>query len=195
MANKDKPFGFRPVRHLNGNPWNGQFNMYYIAALYGTALYVGDAVSSAGSADTLGKYATIARGATTTYVRGVIIGFSNTPNLAADVTDLTTVYSPALTAGYAAVVDDPDVIFQVQEDNDSENMEADDVGRNFDYTTTAGSAVTGLSAMELDSSDNNTTALPCRLMGLSDIPGNAMGDYAVWDVLFVMHELRSTTGV
>ena len=29
MANADRPNGFRPVKNLNGAPWNGQFNKYY----------------------------------------------------------------------------------------------------------------------------------------------------------------------
>lgn len=193
MANSNRPMGFTPVRHLNGNPWNGQFNMYYEPG--SIALYIGDAVRSAGSADTLGKYATLVRGAAATAVRGVVIGFSDTPYLAADVTDLSRVYKPATTAKYVAVVDDPDVIFEVQEDSDSENMEADDVGRNFKLTTTAGSSTTGLSGMQLDSDDNHTTALPCRILGLVDRPDNKLGAKAKWNILFVMHELRSTTGI
>ncbi len=193
MANSDRPMGFTPVRHLNGNPWNGQFHMYYEPG--SAALYIGDAVKSGGSADTLGKYATLARATETAAVRGVVIGFSNTPYLTADVTDLSRVYKAAATSLYVAVVDDPDVIFEVQEDSEGENMEADDIGLNFDLTTTAGSTTTGLSGMELDSSDNNTTALPCRILGLVDRPDNKLGANAKWNILFVMHELRSTTGI
>lgn len=191
MANSNRPMGFTPVRHLNGNPWNGQFNMYYEPG--SIALYIGDAVRSAGSSDTLGKYATLIRGDTTTAVRGVVIGFSDTPYLAADVTDLSRVYKPATIAKYVAVVDDPDVIFEVQEDSDGENIAADDVGLTFKLTTDAGSATTGLSGMELDSSDKGSTR-PCRLLGLVDRPDNKLGADAKWNILFAMHELRSTTG-
>ena len=50
MANSDAPSGFKPVKHLNGNPWNGKVNVYYIPATDGTATFIGDAVKSAGSA-------------------------------------------------------------------------------------------------------------------------------------------------
>ncbi len=197
MANVDRPSGFSPVRHLNGNPWNGQFNMYYVSSGDGTSLFIGDPVRTAGSADTLGKYATMQQAAAGEAVRGVVIGFSNTPNVAADVTNLSRAYRALNTAMYVAVVDDPDVIFEVQEDTaTSTNLLATDVGINVDFVTgSAGSTATGLSDFELNSDSTNTTALPCRLLGLVDRPDNVLGAYARWNILFVEHEFRGTAGI
>ena len=51
MANANRPSGFTPVRNINGSTWNGQGNIYSIAASYGTALYIGDPVISSGTSD------------------------------------------------------------------------------------------------------------------------------------------------
>jgi len=194
MANSDKASGLIPVMHLNGNPYNGQYRMYYVPSSDGTALYMNDLVVSAGSADTSGKFATVTRFTGTAPVRGVIVGFSNTPYLTVDVTDLTRVYRPASTAMYVAVCDDPDVIFECQEDSDAENMEAGDVGATADITATAGSTTTGLSGMEIDSSSISDVAQDCKILGLVDRPDNALGANAKWLVLLNNHELRVTTG-
>ena len=37
MANTSRPNGFRPVKYLNGTPWNGAFRIYAIPAAEGTA--------------------------------------------------------------------------------------------------------------------------------------------------------------
>lgn len=197
MANVDRPSGFSPVRHLNGNPWNGQFNMYYVASGNVTALYIGDPVRTAGAADTLGKYATMQQAAAGEAVRGIVIGFSNTPHVAADVTNLSRAYRPGETAMYVAVVDDPDVIFEIQEDSlTATNLLATDVGMNVDFVSpSSGSTSTGLSNFELNSDSASASVLPCRLLGLVDRPDNVLGDYARWNILFVEHEFRGTAGI
>ena len=78
MANSDSPFGFKPVKHLNGNPWNGKVNVYYIPSTDNTATFVGDAVKLAGSADATGKYPTVAQAAATNAICGVVVGFGST---------------------------------------------------------------------------------------------------------------------
>ena len=61
MANSDTPFGFRPVKHLSGAPWNGKANVYYIPATDNTAVFNGDAVKSAGAADGTGRFRLLLR--------------------------------------------------------------------------------------------------------------------------------------
>jgi hypothetical protein len=41
MANPDKPFGFRVVKHLDGAPFNGALKRYSIAVGEGTATFRG----------------------------------------------------------------------------------------------------------------------------------------------------------
>ena len=77
MANLDTISGFKPVGHLLGGPWNGKVNAYYVPVGNATALFKGDAVKSAGSADASGKYPTVAQAAAGEVIRGVIIGFGD----------------------------------------------------------------------------------------------------------------------
>ena len=54
MANANRPTGLSPVRSIN-SPWEGQANVYSIAAGYGTALAIGDPVISSGTASADGS--------------------------------------------------------------------------------------------------------------------------------------------
>ncbi|MCP4613026.1 MAG: hypothetical protein GY845_30400 [Planctomycetes bacterium] len=194
MANADKPMGAVPVGHLNGSPWNGKFRMYYVPSTDSTAIFIGDFVKSAGSADATGKYPTVAQAAAGDAIRGVVIGFASQPQVAFDVTDLGRAYRPASTAMYAAVVDDPDVIFEVQEDSDAGAIAATAIGNNADVVVGSGDTTTGLSAMELDSSDVATSTAQLRILGVVDREDNELGTNAKLLVLINEHELKSTTG-
>ena len=195
MANIDKPSGLKPDRYLNGSPWNGKARMYYCRSDYAVALFIGDTVKSGGSADALGKYATVEQAAATNVIRGVVIGFSDQPHVAFDADNLYRKYKPASTAMYCLVVDDPDVIFEIQEDNADNDIDADMVGLNTDLVSTAGDTASGISKFELDSSGTGTGTAQLRIFGLVDREDNAMGTYAKWEVLINEHELKSVTGV
>src|SRR3990172_8122461 len=131
MANANRPSGFTPVGYLNGSPWNGKANMYAIAASYGTALAIGDPVISAGSANSDGL-ATIAIGAGTGALRGVIVGLGRYEGLTANPSNLDITYRPASDPNtwYAMVVDDPNVIFEIQEESNGTALAATEVGLN-----------------------------------------------------------------
>lgn len=195
MANVNRPGGLKPVRHLNGMPWNGKARMYSIAAGYAVNMFVGDAVISGGSANASGKYPTVQCAIAGGNIRGVAIAFSDQPFIAVNQDNLNQAYHAASTAGYCLVVDDPNVIFEIQEDNVANDIDADMVGLNTDLVATAGSTTTGQSAMELDSSGTGTAAAQLRILGLSNKEDNDLGTHAKWDVLINEHELKSTTGV
>jgi len=196
MANQDSPSGLKPVKHLNGNPWNGVANMYSIPVGNAAAIFIGDAVVSEGSADATGKYPSIAG-----YVsgggnlRGVVIGFSDQPFMAFDTSDLDRKYCPATTAMYALVVDDPDVIFEIQENNAGGDLAATEVGGNADIAVTAGNTASGISGMELDSSGTGTGTAQLRILAVVNRDDNALGTNCKFLVRINEHELRSTTGV
>ena len=195
MANSDTPFGFKPVKHLNGNPWNGKTNVYYIPSTDATATFRGDAVKSAGSATADGLYPTVAQAAATDTIRGVVIGFSDTPYINVNQDNLLEKYRAASVARYAFVVDDPDVIFEIQEDSVGNSIAATMVGLSTDIVVGSGSTTTGLSAMELDSSDTATAAGQCKILRAVNRPNNALGDHCKWEVLIIEHEMRSSTDV
>ena len=60
MANVDRPNGFKPVMHLNGSPYNGQYRKYYSPT---DNLFMGDLVEqdTAGQAGVEGAYPTCDR--------------------------------------------------------------------------------------------------------------------------------------
>lgn len=192
MANSDTPFGFKPVKHLTGAPWNGKVNTYYVPSTDGTAMFKGDAVKLAGAADTTGKYPTIAQAAATDAICGVIVGFGDNPYVMTHPDTPNRDYRPASTAMYAFIVDDPFVVFEVQEDSVGNSITAAMVGLATDIVVGTGSTTTGRSAMELDSSDTATAAGQCRIMRLVDREDNALGDYAKWEVLIAEHQFLNT---
>lgn len=196
MANTDKPFGLKPVRHLNGNPWNGNVNIYYHSASDGTAIFKGDVVQpDETNTETTGKYPSVKQTvAAQTDNVGVVVGFGNTPYLAADCTDLSRAYCPASTAMYIAVVDDPDVVFEVQEDSAGGALDAGAPHANCDLIVGSGDTTTGLSAMELDSSEVTASAAMCRILRVVDRDDNALGNQCKWEVLLNEHAYETTSG-
>lgn len=187
MANDDRPNGLKPIKHLDGSSWNGVTNIYYVPDTDSTALFVGDAVKLAGSADADGV-PTVAQAAAGDLIVGVVTGIK--PD-----TDEGLNYRAASTAAYVYVCDAPDVIFEAQEDSVGGALAATDVGNNVDLVV--GTGVTtggGRSAMELDSSTAVTTTAQIRVMRLSRKPDNEIGTNAVWEVMINEHQFKSTLG-
>jgi hypothetical protein len=196
MANVNAPKGFVPVRHLDGSPWNGMSEAFLIPSSDATAVFVGDIVKAAGSSGAAGTVvngldvegmATVAlatAGTTGQDIVGIVVGF------APDLTNLALKHRAASTNRVAYVVTDPTVVYEVQEDADTTPIAAASISLNVPYTTTAGSTVTGMSQMEIDSSAVATTAtLPFKLIGLTKKVGNAFNtagagtDKAKFDVV------------
>jgi len=195
MANTDRAAGLKPVKHLTGASWSGKANVYFVPATDAVAIYIGDAVKSAGSADATGKYPTVARAAAGNAIRGVVIGFGETPQIMVNPTNPDRTHRGASTAMYLMVVDDPSVIFEVQEDSDGAALTATSVGLSVDLVAGAGNAVTGKSGMELDSSSAVATAATCKLLRAVNREDNELGNQCKWEVLIVEHEMNLATGV
>lgn len=199
MANSDRPAGFKPVKHLSGAPWNGKANVYYIKAAYDKAMFIGDAVVLAGSSDATAMYPSVEQAeAADLNIVGVIIGFGLQPEVMGNPDNPNMKYKAASTEMYCLVVDDPFVIFEIQEDSVDNNLDADMVGLTTDLTNTsegAGGTTTGLSTMELDSDDTDTTAGQLRILRAVNRPDNALGAHCKWEVLIVEHAYREARTV
>jgi hypothetical protein len=198
MANVNRAFGLIPVMYQGGSPYTGKVNMYLVPVGDGTAMYVGDPVKSGGTAGAAGVtvngidcegLATVTTAAAGNTLRGVVVGFL--PNQ----DSLTTKHRAASTARIALVADDPNLIFEVQEDSVGAATAAIDVGENADIIYAAGSATTGISGVMLDSSDHQTTTAQLRILGFVKRPDNAIGTNAKLLVMINEHELKTTTGV
>lgn len=192
MANADTPFGFKPVQHRNGAPYNGAARRYSIAAGDGTAIYIGDPVKLAGTAQTIDGqvYADVVQGTTTAAVVGVVIG------VVADTRDSLT-YRAANTQRILLVADDPDLLFEIQEVSGGTALAAADIGLNAAFVVSSGSTVTGLSGVELNNSGEATNnTFDVQIMGLVSRPDNAVGEHAKWLVRLNNHQYsRQVAGV
>jgi hypothetical protein len=167
MANENVAFGLKPVRMLDGSPWSGAVDMFYLPSSVATAAYIGDPVKLAGSADTAGV-ASIALCAATDTITGTIVGF-------ADATSMSAGYGAASTARYVLVSHGQDVLYEIQEDGVGGAIAAADIGLNADIIVAAGNAYTKRSGVMLDTSTKNTTAtLGLRIRGLVQRPNNAL---------------------
>jgi hypothetical protein len=96
--------------------------------------------------------------------------------------------SLAATEIVAYVTLDPTIVYEIQANG---SIAVTDIGKQADYTTiTAGSTVTGLSAMMLDTAtltDTGNAAL--RIIGLSPGPDNAFGDnFTIVEVQVAEHQ-------
>ena len=193
MSNSDKPFGFQPYRHLNGNPWNGAFNIYYHSADDATAVYLGDLVQAYVTYDeALGRYPAVTRHVATAQDNvGVVVGFGNTPQLCTVTTNLASVYCPVSTAMYIAVCDDPDVLHICQEDDAGTALTAGAVYGFADVLATAGSSTTGRSAMELNGAVATDDVQTLQIMRLYPGENNALGAHAKWVVRIHEHIYRN----
>lgn len=207
MPNSNRPSGFTPVGYLNGAQWTGQARLYAVAATYGTALYIGDPCISGGSADAYG-IPTIAIGATTGALRGVIVGLFNSGSTVGipggvsvgNIVNTNITYRPASDPNvwYAAVADDPNIIFQVQEESNGTQLAAAEVGLNqISKSGTGNGYISGWQIPSATGATPNTTAtLQLRLLGLAQSVGggNVFGAYAKWLVQINVHELGHGTG-
>ena len=182
MANVQRTNGFRPVKHLTGAPYNGQFNLYEIVAGDGTATFVGDLVKADGGTAT-DNYPTCIRAGTTGEVTsglllGAVVGFLTIAPTAANPAMPTLdapLYRAASTKRYAMVADAPDLIFECQDGATSPTTQTQ-IGLNTGFMATAGSTTTGASNMITGTTSPTTTnSLPLQVMGIVNSPDNTQG--------------------
>jgi hypothetical protein len=168
--------GFKPVKHTNGSPYNGQFNRYMISASEGATVNIGDLVvlsDSAALEDTagFGVYPAVERAssATASVVVGAVVGFEP------DYSNLNAgMFRTASTRRVAFVADSPDLIFAVGQDGTGGVVAAASVGLNCDIVVGTGvTTAPYASAMKIDSSQVSTTStLPVQIVGFVASPDN-----------------------
>jgi len=198
MPNLNAPKGFQPSRYLNGTSWNGQTNVYCIPAADASAYAVGDPVKSAAGGDANGvQY--VQKAAGTDAVRGVIVGVfpvaPGVPSLRGVTVDLASQVIPTAKAKdyYVMVVDDPAVIFEIQDDG-LNALTATACNKNASFTVANPTGLSQLSASVLNTGSVATTnTLNLKIMGLIQRDDNAFGLNAKWVVKFNLHELLGGT--
>jgi hypothetical protein len=98
------------------------------------------------------------------------------------------------------VCDDPNVLFEVQEDSDGGALAATAAGGTATLTGfTSGSTATGLSAIEIDSSglsETSDTDDDVRIIQMVQRPDNEVGANAKWLVRLNVHQyVNAAVGV
>jgi hypothetical protein len=185
MANVSRVNGLRPVKHIDGAPWNGTLNRYYVAASDAFPIFQGDLVTLAAFTDTQGQTVIpgvpsiggtqgarkfiVSGGSADTTAVGVAVGFSINPlNLN------TPQFRAASTAQYILVADAPDTVYEVQSAVASPpptdlNGNATLTDANITAgasTPTALSLLTGQSGMVVGAYTNTATAI-LKVLGAS----------------------------
>lgn len=197
MANTNRTNGFKPIKYLNGAPYNGAVTRYFIPSGDATATFIGDLVKLDSTGDTAaagGKalgVRSVVQGAASGAVIGAIVGFEVDP------TALNTpIYRAASTGRYVYVADDPNLLFEVQEDGVGGALAVADVGLNADVVVGSGSTTTGASGMQLDTSTKATNAtLPLKIVEFVQRVDNEVGSANAKVLVKINnHQLGSSTG-
>lgn len=206
MANVNKPMGLTPVSYLNGSDWDGRGNIYSILAADTNAFFVGDPVipsSSGGDANGI-PAVTIGTPGTGPWL-GVILAIGTSPGTTVlrgggpyiDPNNLGNVNRSSGAKAvnfYALVSDDPDIIYEVQEDSVGGAIAVGSIHNNCNLI--AGVPGTGVvvSGWMLDSSTAATTnTLDMRILRVVPRVDNAVGALAKWHVMFNTHFNRVGT--
>lgn len=181
MANVSRVNGFRPVKHLNGSPYNGQANIYEVPAGEAIPVYIGDLVKLSDADATAGYPAVESVSTATTAVTGnaavaivgCVVGIVNskldvdgkmtTGSVSLDI----PIYRPASTKQFVLVADAPDIIFEAEA---AAAVALTDVGLNADISSAAQTAGggTGTSGQGVSTTAPSTVATrPLQIVGIS----------------------------
>lgn len=209
MANANRLNGFTPVGYLNGADWDGRGRVYAIPAANTNAIFVGDPVKLIAGADPTFFLPCIDKGTAGATAVGVVIGIQKfIQNVRGgqgpwvDPTNLNTIVfrpAPAQTVPfYALVVDDPNVIFEAQEQTTG------GAGTNFIQTAASKNADFGInvpgqppfySAAFIDNlgtgTPPNAATSNLKLLGLKQSIDNAPGAFQRWWCILNNHAYRA----
>ena len=161
-VNPNTPQGLVPLRRIDGAKWNDSARKYFVPAANTHALFVGDPVIKvAGSADSQGVNGVdLAAAGDGDKITGVVVGFVGScaagaanPGFFGSSGQPGPYYRPASTTldYYVLVVDDPEVEFAIQSNDNGGIPAATIVGKNVDLVSGAGSQYTGLSGWHVRS--------------------------------------------
>lgn len=201
MANADRPTGFSPVQMITGAPYNGQVNIYAILAADTNGFAIGDPVATSASGGTDTGVPAVTIGVAGAAWRGIIVGLFDTEGVNSQMPGVVKVDNPNSTVRpaaaqtkdwYALVVDDPNVVFEVQEVSGGTALTAADIGLN--ANAVAGTNNGFVSGWELNNAtEAGTATLNCKILRLAPREENAIGEHAKWWVTINNHEFRAGT--
>ncbi len=203
MAYPDQPYGFIPIRHKSGAPYNGAARPYWIDSGSTQDNFIGDPMIHDGTANTaaikvpgLGEFAigmlpgcvrvTAGAGASNR-VTGVIVAFG------ADTRD-SLIYRANSTERLVWLADDPDLVFSVQAD--ALRLVADTGANSNILFTTTGDTSTGRSGAEADATSSTGATAQLLVIGFVNDPVNEPGVTGNrLEVIFCLHTMAPAGGI
>jgi len=174
MANPNAPFGFKPIRRLDGAAWSGNLTSRKILATNNNVMCKGDVVLALSTG-----YIDIGVAGTTTHVNLGIFYGCHYFNASVGYNIWSNRWpggSPS--AGVDAdafIIDDPYLVFEVQASAAAIGFGA--IGENADYVVATGNALSGISAWTLNSTTGSTATFPFRVVGLGNFGVNTSPGY------------------
>jgi hypothetical protein len=161
---------------VDGSAFQGPFKKVVVSTGDATAIFIGDLVYYTGSSPTTGakilgedvagvpivQRLTASSSADPANLAGVVVGVKPNPD------NLMRKHRAASTDAILYICNDPQVVYEMQEDADTTPIVAASIGLNANIAFGAGVAATGVSGLEIDSNTVATTAaLPLKVIGLS----------------------------
>jgi hypothetical protein len=224
VTNQNKPSGLTPVKYLNGADWTGQANLYFISQASTNAFNVGDLVSPIAGVDQWSGLQSIdlTIAASSTITCGVVIAMGASPSATTslrggpyiDPTNLTLINVPATKVKnyFALVVDDPKVVFEIQETGagttPATSLTFASTSKNASFVYAAPAAGVAVSGTTLDNGVSSghtpqtsatvTNGYFLRMLGLAQkidpqtALWNTFGLYAKWYVKLINHAYEGT---
>ena len=165
MSTTDKKYGLRPTFHLTGGAIRSR--EYHVDSSNTPGIFIGDLVMIESDGNIAAATADIGLACI-----GVAVGVKNVNRSA-----ISAGFLAASTEGYIDVVDDPYVVFRVQEDGVGTSLiEAQTaIGNTANHVAGTGSTTTGMSGHTINSDDVGTGA-QLKIVGLYENPNNAFSD-------------------
>lgn len=197
MANLNAPFGFKPVRSIDGSPFNNKIQLCWVPSSDATALGINDLVKLAASVNDVNSYGVpvvTAVSANTDVVYGSVISVE--PVIGMNPPNLYNQYRLASTGQYVYVVNATDTVFQVQAFS---TTNVADIGKNGNWKAGSITTANGLSGATLDSPNIATTnTFQFQIISVAQIPGQlGLGNnYVIYEVINNKAQLANqATGV
>ena len=191
----DKPYGFRPINRIGGNPYAGSTRLVPIVSsggLTSAAMFNGDLVELTAA----GTCQSIANGSAAPQALGVCMGVQYTNSSGQTV---QAQFAPANSQNaFAVLVDDPTALFQVAVVSSGTTiapLNRASVGLNAAVVLNTGNANTGNSTQAIDDTVAITATLPIRIIDV--VPATATGTDAFVEMIVKIntHSYNNTTGI
>lgn len=206
MSNPQAPFGFRPVRRLDGAQPNYKQTTRYIAYNYGTKIAFGDPVATLSSGY-------IGAGVPGAQILGIFRGckyYDPSQNKTVWLNNWPAPTTLSAPSGFnpqygdsganveAYIFDDPNMVFEVQAGNSTTTaITIANVGYNADFLNQSQGNSAGISTALLRQDTIATTStFPFRIVGVSQKIGNDNSSpYNTVDVIMNNQDYKTLTGV